>query len=316
MDKEKYVVVIGAANIDIGGTAYKELIPADSNQGIITISFGGVGRNIAYNLAKLGVNVVFITALGDDTLGKDLLNHCKDSGINTDYVRIISDSSSSMYIYINNCHGDMELAMSHVEIVKNITPEYLDSVKDILNGSQAVMTDCNITQESFNHLKEICTVPLYVDPVSVSHADKIKYNLSGIDTIKPNKLEAEYLTDILIETEEDYKKAALVLIDQGVNNVFISMGDRGMLAAQGEKVYIVERYPADVISTTGAGDAATAAIIWAFTSLKDKDIITEARAANATASLTIESYQTTHPELSESTIIKRLSNFNNKVKEL
>ena len=86
MDKEKYVVVIGAANIDIGGTAYKELIPADSNQGIITISFGGVGRNIAYNLAKLGVNVVFITALGDDTLGKDLLNHCKDSGINTDYV--------------------------------------------------------------------------------------------------------------------------------------------------------------------------------------------------------------------------------------
>ena len=172
MDKEKYVVVIGAANIDIGGTAYKELIPADSNQGIITISFGGVGRNIAYNLAKLGVNVVFITALGDDTLGKDLLNHCKDSGINTDYVRIISDSSSSMYIYINNCHGDMELAMSHVEIVKNITPEYLDSVKDILNGSQAVMTDCNITQESFNHLKEICTVPLYVDPVSVSHADK------------------------------------------------------------------------------------------------------------------------------------------------
>ena len=173
--------------------------------------------------------------------------------------------------------------------------KYLDECADIINGSSAVVADCNLTHEALMHIKEVSKVPIFIDTVSVNKSPKIKNNLSGIYSIKPNIIEAEYLTDILIETEEDYKKAALDLIDQGVNNVFISMGDRGMLAAQGEKVYIVERYPADVISTTGAGDAATAAIIWAFTSLKDKDIITEARAANATASLTIESYQTTHP---------------------
>ena len=316
MKTDKYVVVIGAANIDIGGTAYNELIPADSNQGKITIGFGGVGRNIAYDLALLGVNTVLITAVGDDTLGKDLIDRCREAGINTDHIKVIPDCHSSMYIYINNCNGDMELALSHVDSVRNITPDYIDSLSDVINNAQAVMTDCNISQETFFHLKSICKVPLYVDPVSVTHADKIKNHLEGIDTIKPNMLEAEYLTDIKIEYEEDYKMAALDIISQGVNKVFISMGDRGMLAASGEDVYIVERYPADVVSTTGAGDAATAAILWSYISLGETDIINEARAANATASLTIESSQTTNPELSSSVIKERLSEFKNKVKKL
>ena len=68
MEDKKYVVVIGAANIDIGGTPYKPLIPGDSNPGVIKMSYGGVGRNIAHNLALLGVDVELVTAAGDDTL--------------------------------------------------------------------------------------------------------------------------------------------------------------------------------------------------------------------------------------------------------
>jgi pseudouridine kinase len=64
MNKDDYVVVIGGANVDIGGTPYNELIPEDSNPGRITVTFGGVGRNIAHNLANLGVNTKLITAVG------------------------------------------------------------------------------------------------------------------------------------------------------------------------------------------------------------------------------------------------------------
>ena len=86
MDKDKYVVVIGAANIDIGGTPTNPLIPADSNPGRISINYGGVARNIAHNLCLLGVNVKFITAIGGDVLGADLIKHCEDVGMDTSFV--------------------------------------------------------------------------------------------------------------------------------------------------------------------------------------------------------------------------------------
>ena len=75
MKKSDYVVVIGGANVDIGCTPYNELIPEDSNPGRITITFGGVGRNIAHNLANLGVNTKLITAVGNDPFGNEILNY-------------------------------------------------------------------------------------------------------------------------------------------------------------------------------------------------------------------------------------------------
>ena len=308
MDKDNYVVVIGASNIDIGGTAYKKLIRADSNRGKITLDFGGVGRNIAHNLALLGVNVFLISAVGDDIIGKEIIKHCENAGIRTDHIKIIDKCNSSIYIYINNCSGDMEIAMSQVDIADNITPQYLDSLKDVINGAQAVITDCNITQDSILHLKEICKVPLYIDPVSVTHASKIKGNLKGIHSIKPNILEAEYLSDIKINDEGDYKKAAKSIIEQGVEKVFISLGEKGMIAADKNDIFFTERYPADVLCTTGAGDAASAAILWSDISLGKNDIINESKAANAAASITIESDKTINPELSETAIINRISN--------
>lgn len=307
MDQDKYVVVIGASNIDIGGTAYNKLIRADSNRGKITLDFGGVGRNIAHNLALLGVNVFLISAVGDDIIGKEIIKHCENAGIRTEHIRIIDNCNSSIYIYINNCSGDMEIAMSQVDIADNITPEYLDSLKDFINGAQAVITDCNIKQEALLHLKEICKVPLYIDPVSITHASKIKGHLKGIHSIKPNILEAEYLSDIKINDQEDYKKAAKSLIDQGVDKVFISLGDKGMIAADKNDICFIERYSADVLCTTGAGDAASAAILWSDISQGKNDIINESKAANAAASLAIESEKTINTDISYTAVIRRIN---------
>ena len=101
-----YVTVIGAANIDIGGTPYSPLIPADSNPGEISINYGGVGRNIAHNLAKLGVPVKLITAIGGDVLGTDMLSHCESLGMDVSNVLRIPDCTSSMYLYINSAEGE------------------------------------------------------------------------------------------------------------------------------------------------------------------------------------------------------------------
>ena len=316
MEDKKYVVVIGAANIDIGGTPYKPLIPGDSNPGVIKMSYGGVGRNIAHNLALLGVDVELVTAAGDDTLGREMLKRCESIGMDTSLSVIVPDSSSSVYLFINNEEGEMDLALSHVNIMKNITPEYIESIADVINSAAIVIADCNMTQETFLKLKEICNVPLYVDTVSVSQADKIKGHLDGIDTLKPNLLEAEFLTDMIIDSEYDCLEAARALIDQGVRRVFISLGPNGMIAADKDHALMADRYPAEVRCTTGAGDSAMAAIIWS--SLKDDGESIEApvRAANAAASATISVDPTIHPGMSSELIETMIKDQDVKIREI
>ena len=318
MEDKKYAVVIGAANIDIGGTPYKPLIQGDSNPGVIKMSYGGVARNIAHNLTMLGVDVELVTAAGDDTLGMEMLKRCEGTGMDTSLSVVVPGGSSSVYLFINDEKGEMELALSHVDIVKHITPEYLESIKDVINSAAVVVADCNLSQESILKLKEICKVPIYMDTVSVSHADKIKGHLDGIDTLKPNLLEAEFLTDMIIESEYDCLEAARALINQGVRRVFISMGPHGMIAADKDHAIMVDRYPVTVRCTTGAGDSAMAAIVWS-TLNEDEEgdgLVAPAKAANAAASATISVDATIHPEMSDKLIKKKIKEHNVTVREI
>ena len=304
MEDNNYVVVIGAANIDIGGTPYKPLIPGDSNPGVIKMSYGGVGRNIAHNLALLGINAELVTATGNDPLGMEMLKNCEKIGMDTSLSVMVPDASSSVYLFINDEKGEMDLALSHVDIVNHITPEYIESISDVINSASIVIADCNLSQETILKIKEICKVPLYVDTVSVSHADKIKGYLDGIDTLKPNLLEAEFLSDMIIENEYDCLEAARALIDQGVRRVFVSMGPHGILAADKDKAIMCDRYPAHVKSTTGAGDSAMAAIVWSSLNEEGDGLTAPAMAANAAASATISVDPTIHPAMSVELINK------------
>jgi len=316
MENKGYVVVIGAANTDIGGTPYKPLIPEDSNPGVIKMSFGGVARNIAHNLTLFGENVELVTATGDDTLGMNMLRSCESIGVDTSLSVVVPGGSSSVYLFINNEDGEMELALSHVDIVKKITPEYLESISDVINSAEVAVADCNLTQEALLKLKEICEVPLYIDPVSVSHADKIKGHLEGIDTLKPNRLEAEFLSDMIIESEYDCFEAARALINQGVRRVFISMGPEGMVAADKDHVIMADRYSANVKCTTGAGDSAMAAIVWSSLNEEGDGLAAPAMAANAAAAATISVDPTIHPGMSSELIKKIIKEQNISVREI
>ena len=314
---ERYVAVVGGANIDIGGTPLKPLIPADSNPGDISINYGGVGRNIAHNLVKLGVPVRLITAVGGDVLGADMIEHCESTGIDVSHVLRIPDRTSSMYLYINSTDGDMEMAIDHMDIAREITPDYLDSIRPVIQGAMAVVADTNITADALLHLKSMCRSPLYVDPVSTALAARIKNSLEGIDCLKPNRLEAEYLTGMTIQTEADYKAAASALLGMGVRRVFLSMGSEGMIAADKNNMYIVSVCPADVVCTTGAGDSAMAAIVWASAVIADGDsLVTAAKAASAAASMTVSVPDTNCAELSHSSVLDKMTVSDIKVRRI
>lgn len=301
-----YAVVVGGVNVDIGGRAFSQLVPADSNPGTVKVSLGGVGRNIAHNLSLLGVDVRLLTAFGDDVHGQQVTASCVELGIDASHACRVAGGTTSTYLYLTDERGEMALAVSDMEICKKITPAYLSANLGLLQNAQLVIADANIPQESLIFLAENCTAPLFCDPVSTAKAEKLRPILSKIHTLKPNRLEAELLSGVKIESREDVEKAADKLLGQGVHRLFISLGADGIYAAMGEQRLWLPNLPGEVVNTTGCGDASMGAIGWAY--LEGMDLKETALAALAAGVITMESTATINPAMSATAIKNRMKN--------
>ena len=222
-----YAAVAGGVNVDIGGRALAPLVAADSNPGRVRLSLGGVGRNIAHNLALLGTDVRLLTAFGRDLYGQQVLSSCAELGIDVSQALQEPDCATSVYLYISGPEGDMALALSDMEICRRITPAYLAKNLPLLNGAQVVVLDTNLPAESVAYLAENCRQSLFCDPVSTAKAEKLLPILPRIHTLKPNRLEAELLADQPIRDRAGAESAVRKLLDRGVKRVFLSLGARG-----------------------------------------------------------------------------------------
>lgn len=300
-----YAVVVGGVNVDIGGKSFAPLIPADSNPGRVQMSLGGVGRNIAHNLSLMGTDVRMLTAFGDDLHGQKVAASCSELGIDLSHALRISGGTTSTYLYLTDERGEMVLAISDMEICKQITPAYLASNLNLLQNAQVVITDTNIPEESLIYLAENCPVPLFCDPVSTTKAEKLRSILAKIHTLKPNKLEAELLSGVKIETKADLDAAADKLLGMGVHRLFISLGAEGVYAAMGDERLLLPNLPGQMVNTTGCGDAFMAAIGWAY--LEGMNLKQTALAGLAAGSIAMESAETINPSMSATAIKNRMN---------
>lgn len=299
-----YVVVVGGVNVDIGGKSYAPLVAADSNPGTVQVSLGGVGRNIAHNLTLMGTDVRLLTAYGDDIHGQRVAASCSELGIDLSHARHITGGTTSTYLYLMDEQGEMVLAVSDMDICKKITPTYLSGNLGLLQNAQLVVCDANIPEESLIYLAESCSVPLFCDPVSTVKAEKLRPILSKIHTLKPNRLEAELLSGVKIETKEDVALAADKLLEKGVHRLFISMGADGVYAAMGSERLWLPNLPGQMVNTTGCGDAFMGALAWAY--LEGMDLKHTALAGLAAGSIAMESDETINPAMSATAIRTRM----------
>ena len=300
-----YAVVVGGVNVDIGGRSRGALVMADSNPGTVTVSLGGVGRNIAHNLSLLGADVRMLTAYGDDLHGQRIAASCSELGIDLSHALRCGDAATSTYLYLTDPRGEMALAVSDMSICDKITPAYLASNLPLLQNAQVVVADANIPAESLTFLAENCTAPLFVDPVSTVKAEKLRPILHKIHTLKPNRLEAELLSGVKIETFADVEKAADKLLELGVHRIFISLGADGVYAAMGAQRLHLPNLPGRMVNTTGCGDAFMAALVWAY--LEGSDLQTTALAGLAAGSIAMESNETINPAMSATAIKYRMN---------
>ena len=299
-----YVAVAGAVNVDIGGRSAGPLVGRDSNPGTVTVSMGGVGRNIAHNLRMLGVKVSLLTALGEDPNAGLVTESCQRLGIDLSRALHVPGGTTSSYLFLSDETGDMVLAVSDMDIYEKLTPAYFAHNQGFLNGASLVVADANLPAEALEYLASHCTAPLLVDPVSTVKAEKVRPILGRIHTLKPNRLEAESLSGVKITDRDSARQAAKVLLGTGLQRVFISLGEQGVFAADHEQDIWLPCCPAQPKSATGAGDAFAAALAWSF--LEGEDLIGSARAANAAAAIAVEGEKTINPDMSADAVQRRM----------
>lgn len=305
VENERYAVVIGGANLDIGGYSAAPLVARDSNPGKVRTSLGGVGRNIAHNMALLGLNVHFLTALGDDVYAQQVEASCQALGIGLTQALRVPDCATSVYLYIGGPEGDMELALSDMELYEHITPEYLQSRQTLLQNAQLLAVDTNLPQESLEWLAEHIEVPIFADPVSTAKAAKLKGILGRLHTLKPNRIEAELLSGETITDEVSLARAAGRLLDTGLKRVFLSLGQDGVYAAERGGMIRLPCKPSKTVNATGAGDAFMAALAWAY--LEGMDLTQTAQAALAAAAIAAEGAETINGAMSAAAVKARLA---------
>jgi pseudouridine kinase len=259
------IFVIGGANVDISGKAEANLKLKDSNPGKISFSFGGVARNIAENLARLGQKVVFVSAFSDDLLSLTMLKHLSILKVDVSNCLIVKNATPSAYLALLNKDNDMEVAVSDTSVLSKINPKYLKPIIAKIKTDDILVIDTNLSGESLKFIFNNCKGKIFVDPISTTKAKKIKPYFNKIYSIKPNIFESEELTNYKINKNKDVVLAANKLSSLGVNKTFISLGKMGSYGLVEGKGIFVRTGQISIKSATGAGDAYMAGLVVAET---------------------------------------------------
>ena len=292
------VTVIGGANIDITARHASALYhAADSSRGEISISAGGVARNITEALGRLGCKGVLITALGDDDFAQIIRQSLNLPAI--DYTASYHEKSarSDCYLSILDQQGELIQAINQMAQVDSLTPAYLERHEDQITSSSRLIADCNLPPESLEWLARLEIRPaLYIDGVSAEKIIKLRPILHLIDGLKCNAQEAATLLEQPDETPaEDLLDA---LITSGIKTALVSLGQDGVILSREGGIIRKDALPLPqkITSVTGAGDALFAGFIYGDlfkASLNDALIL-----GMDAARLTLTCAEAVHPQIS------------------
>lgn len=302
------VSIIGGIAADIEGTPYKQLIQGDSNPGKITMSYGGVGRNITENLARMGAAVNFISVVGDDFPGRGAVRELEDLGADVTNIKLLQEENTAVYMSILNIVGDMELALCNMDILERISADFIDSAYEATKASKIIGIDTNLTEDVLEYaVEKFKDIPLFLDPVSVTKAARAKEFIGRFHTIKPNRMEAEILSGLPIMSAAELEQAGQWFLEQGVKRVFISLGPGGVYYRDEKESGTIRPVLSEIVSATGAGDAFSAAILYSH--LKGFDIKKTAEAGMAAAAITMQSKSAVNRRMSEELFFEHLTTF-------
>lgn len=238
-------------------------------------------------------------------MGQSAVRQLSELGVDTSGIVTLKGRTSSMYLSLLNHQHDMELAVSDMEILDALTTEVLQQNEKLLASSQAVALDGNLDEVLLGQAIQMLEgKKLFFDPVSANKAVKGKKDIGKFYSIKPNRIEAEVLSGISIETEEDLYRAADWFLTQGVRQVFITLNRDGVFFCDEKNRGIIRPQAVNLVSATGAGDSFSAMILLGMA--EGRHIEETARMGMAAASIAMESPSAVNEKINREEIMRRM----------
>lgn len=291
-----YVLVLGVSVYDIFGFTDCNYREKDSNPGRVCVSFGGVCRNVAENMARVGVNTKFITIVGDDEKGKCLLEDAKNKQMDVSDALIIEGGSTPTYMAILDECGELRSAIVDMKITDQMSTEFIDSKAEIIKNAEYMVLDVDnpkILEYILTKFKG--TTKFIVDSVSATKVLTVKHLIHDFHTFKPNRHEAEVLCGFEIQSQDDVRRAGKYFRDLGIEQVFISLDADGIYYNNGVEEGIMKAEKIPVVNVTGAGDSCVAGLVHGY--MNEMSIQDTVKYSIAMSAITISHEQTIHPEM-------------------
>lgn len=308
-----YWIVAGGLNQDILAKPSGRFRLSDSNPGIIEERPGGVGFNIARNLALLGQEVRFLTARGEDSAGEWLFQAAQAKGIDLSHALVSPLDATSRYLAVHGEDGDMVVAINDMGLFDRMTA---DEVLSWISQGQrqpgegevclAAFLEPNLPSEVLLSLASQWEVPLFADAVSQAKMDRLTPILPYLTGYKLNRIEAGHLSGLEVHSPQKALEAARQIMARGVKMVCVSLDVQGAVFAKADQV--VWARPAKIVheaNTTGAGDAMASAFAWS--SVQGYDLLETARLSVAASAIAVESTEAVNPVLTVELLKKRAS---------
>ena len=292
-----FVAVIGAANIDLTGTIKGQAVDGDSNPGEVTVSAGGVARNIAENLAHLGTRCELVTAIANDVWGTQLTEKCESLKIGMFNSFLAEAQRTSTYLSVHDKQGELITAINDMAVLDCLDAEVLAKRIARLTKANAWVIDANLSAEALSYLFDNSVdMKIWVDPVSTIKAQRLIPHLSKIHCLAPNLQEAGILAGLPVKDFQDAPMLAQKLHEKGVKQLLITLGEQGAFASDGASSTWLPAKPVAVKNVTGCGDAAIAALVHSAVSGVNWE--NSCDLAMSAAALTASTIQTNSPLLS------------------
>ena len=252
---------------------------------------GGKGSNQAVAAAKAGIKTHFISKIGDDQFGAMAKKIYEESGVDYSNVFISKEhATGAAGILVDEKSG-----ANSINVVPGAAGELtindIDKAADIIKNSSIFLTQLEVPKEIVFHSIKTAnqySVKTILNPAPAAPIDREIFSM--IDYFTPNETEASYYVNHPIETLDDAKQASKKILDMGVKNVIITLGEKGAYFENEQENFSVSiaNLSKPILDTTGAGDAFNAGLAVALAerkNIKESLIFASAAAGLSTTKL-------------------------------
>lgn len=257
------VLVIGSLNMDFVVNVDKPPLPGET---IIADDFslvpGGKGANQAYALGKLGVSVSMLGAVGEDEYGNKLISNLSSANVNVEnIVKMNNAKTGNAFINVDKNGENTIIVVSGTN--NKITKELIDKNIHLIEKAKVIVMQLEIPIEVVEYVAETAKrlgKIVVVDPAPAQI--NLPENLfKNTDIMKPNETELQTISGIKIENYDDILRAAKKILQMGVKNVIVTLGENGSLLVNDNCIKRFATPQVNAIDTTAAGDSFTAGLV-------------------------------------------------------